>query len=94
MSRVNKNRYFENDNAKSILKDFEKILTYFYENNLGTVVVYTNASIYSQKIYDLLKEDKIILTTSIDTGLKSTYAKLRGLDAFPKVFENLLKYLF
>lgn len=76
----------------AILKDFEDILTYFDENNMGTVVVYTNASIYSQKIYDLLKEDKIILTTSVDTGLKSTYAKIRGLDVFPTVFENLLKY--
>ena len=76
----------------AILKDFEKILTYFDENKLGTVVVYSNASIYSHKIYELLKEDKIILTTSVDTGLKSTYAKIRGLDAFPKVFENLLKY--
>ena len=74
------------------LKDFEKILTYYDENNMGTVVVYTNATIFSQKIYDLLAQNKIILTTSVDTGLKSTYAKLRGLDAFDSVMENLMKY--
>jgi len=76
----------------ALLKNLDEILTYFDENNMGTVVVYSNATIYSQKIYDLLKANKIILTTSVDTGLKSTYAKLRGLDAFDKVFENLLRY--
>ena len=76
----------------AILKNFDEILTYFDENNLGTVVVYSNASIYSQKLCDLLKENKIILTTSVDTGLCSTYCKLRGLDAFPNVLENLIRY--
>ena len=76
----------------AILKDLDAILDYFDKNNLGQVDLYSNASIFSQKIYDLLKENKVILTTSVDTGLKSTYAKLRGKDLFSQVFENLIKY--
>lgn len=76
----------------AILKDFDEILEYFDNNNMGTVVVYSNASIYSQKLCDLLRDNKIILTTSVDTGLCSTYKKIRGLDAFPKVMDNLMKY--
>ena len=76
----------------AILKDFDKILTYFDENEMGDVAVYSNASIYSQKFCELLKGGNISLTTSLDTGLKSTYAKVRGADLFEQVVENLIKY--
>ena len=76
----------------AILKNFDEMIDYFLSNQLGTVVVYSNASIYSQSIYDALKENKIILTTSVDTGLISTYRNLRGANVFPKVIENLIKY--
>ncbi len=76
----------------ALLNDIDEILSYFEKNNLGIIDLYSNASIYSQKIYDLLKKDKIILTTSVDTGLRSTYANLRGKDLFPQVIENLIKY--
>ena len=45
----------------AMLKNFDEILNYLIDNNLGTVVVYSNAAIYSQSIYDALKENKIIL---------------------------------
>ncbi len=76
----------------AMLNNIDEILQYFYKNNLGTVVIYSNASIYSKKIFELLKKNKIILTTSLDTGMFSTYQKLRGTNAFPKTIENLIKY--
>ena len=76
----------------TLLKDFDNIIQYLTNNNLGTIVVYSNGLKYSQKIYELLKEDKIILTTSVDTGIKSSYAQLRGVDGFSNVFTNLLRY--
>lgn len=74
------------------LKNFDEILNYFLGHKLGTVVVYSNSTVYKQSIYDALKKNKIILTTSLDTGLASTYKKLRGLDFYPKVIENLIRY--
>lgn len=76
----------------AVLKDFDKILTYFVDNEMGDVAVYSNASIFNSKFCKLLEQDNISLTTSLDTGLKSTYTKLRGADVFEKVIENLVKY--
>jgi hypothetical protein len=74
------------------LKNFDEILGYFLGNKMGTVVVYSNSTVYKQSIYDALKKNKIILTTSLDTGLASTYKKLRGLDFYSKVVANLIRY--
>jgi organic radical activating enzyme len=74
------------------LKNFDEILNYFLSNNLGTVVVYSNSTVYKQSIYEALKKNQIILTTSLDTGLPSTYKKLRGLDFYSKVVGNLIRY--
>jgi organic radical activating enzyme len=74
------------------LKNFDEILNYFLSNNLGTVVVYSNSTVYKQSIYDALKKNQIILTTSLDTGLPSTYKELRGLDFYSKVVTNLIRY--
>lgn len=74
------------------LKNFDEILSYFLSHKMGTVVVYTNATVYKQSIYDALKKNQIIITTSLDTGLPSTYKKLRGLDFYPKVVANLMRY--
>ena len=76
----------------AMLKDFDEILNYLLKNNMGTIVVYSNATIFSQSIYDALKENKIILTTSLDTGIASTYKQLRGINAYSKVIRNLFRY--
>lgn len=76
----------------AMLKSFDEILNYLLDNNMGTVVVYSNATIFSQIIYNALKKNKIILTTSLDTGIASTYKKLRGTDGYSKVIANLIRY--
>lgn len=76
----------------TLLKNFDKILDYFDKYNLGFATVYTNASIYSQKLFDLLSQDKIALTVSLDTGMCSTYCRIRGKNFLPRVWENLVRY--
>jgi hypothetical protein len=76
----------------AMLENFDEILNYLLGNDMGTVVVYSNAAIFSQSIYDALKKNRIILTTSLDTGMASTYAKLRGSKVFPRVIGNLIRY--
>lgn len=74
------------------LKDFDRILNYLIDNNLGNIVVYSNASRFNQTLYDALKKNKVILTTSLDTGVASSYNKLHGTKTFPKVIRNLIRY--
>ena len=74
------------------LKDIDKILSYFDENQMGHIALYSNASIYNPNFTKLLKDGKMSLITSLDTGLKSTYAKVRGADLFENVIENIIKY--
>lgn len=54
--------------------------------------VLTNSVIYSENIYNLLKEGKISITTSIDAGTAKTFAKIRGADKFEQVLTTLEKY--
>ncbi len=76
----------------STLKNFPELLGYLLDNNMGTVVVYSNSVIFSQAIYDALKQNKIILTTSLDAGTPSTYKKVRAMNAYPTVLRNLIRY--
>lgn len=76
----------------SLLKDFDRILGYFLKHNLGTVVIYSNATIFKQSLYDALKKNKVVLTTSLDTGIASSYNLLHGSNSFHKVIANLIRY--
>lgn len=76
----------------TMLKDFDQILSYLIENRLGTIVVYSNATVFNPLIADALRGNRIILTTSLDTGVASTYRKMRGTDSYARVFQNLIRY--
>lgn len=92
-NKLGKNNWIDFSGGEpAMLKDFDRIINYMLDNEMGTIVVYSNSVIYSKAISRGLKENKIILTTSLDTGIKSTYAKLRGADVYTKVIENLIKY--
>ena len=84
----------------SLLKDFDRILNFIIDNDLGAVVVYTNATTFKQSLFDALKNNKssmeydrrVILTTSLETGIPSTYNKIRARNDFEKVIANLIRY--
>jgi len=76
----------------TLLKEFDQVLGYLLDHNLGTVVVYSNATVFSPALFEALRQNRVILTTSLDTGIASTYARLRGSDTFPKVLRNLIRY--
>ena len=49
--------------------------------------------VFSQYIYNALSRNKVILTTSLDTGIASTYKRLRGSDTYQNVVKNLRNQL-
>lgn len=92
-NKLKKNNWIDFSGGEpTILKEFDKILSYLIQHRLGVIVVYSNAVIFNQNIYHALKKNQIILTTSLDTGIASNYHKLRGTNTFGNVIQNLIKY--
>jgi len=52
----------------------------------------SNASVFLPGIASLLDNNLIWLLTSLDSGTAQTFHKIRGVDMFDKVVENLFKY--
>ena len=54
--------------------------------------VLTNSIVYSGVVNDLLAENQVTVTTSIDAGTQETFNTIRGNPNFLKVFRNLQRY--
>jgi len=54
--------------------------------------VFTNSVRYHKAITEFLEKGLIKIVTSIDSGTKENFKKIRGRDKFYDVFENLKKY--
>ncbi|MBF0232216.1 MAG: radical SAM protein [Desulfamplus sp.] len=58
----------------------------------GRGLVYTNALQFSQIIADNIN-NRLRIVCSIDAGTSETYKKIRGVDAFERVWQNIKKYI-
>lgn len=54
--------------------------------------IYSNASIFSEEIADLMKKKKASIHVAIDSGTPETFKVIKGVDAYKKVCDNLKKY--
>jgi wyosine [tRNA(Phe)-imidazoG37] synthetase (radical SAM superfamily) len=54
--------------------------------------VFTNASVYDEKLERCLKDCKCTLLVSVDAGTRETFAKIKGLDVYGRVCGNLKRY--
>ena len=54
--------------------------------------IHTNASVYNSDIAEMIKEGYMTINVSLDSGTSRTFSKIKGVDCFDKVVENLLKY--
>lgn len=68
----------------------DKILAAF-ENNYCEF--YTNAVIYNDKIAEILSLKKGIVISSPDAGRAETFERIKGVDAYDKVYENIKQYV-
>lgn len=58
----------------------------------GFIDIFTNAGIFSQKIAHGFDKGQVSILVSIDCGTRETFKKIKGVDLFEKVCENLRKY--
>jgi sulfatase maturation enzyme AslB (radical SAM superfamily) len=54
--------------------------------------ILTNAGIFSQEIAELFSKEQVGAIISLDAGTKETFAKIKGVDCFGRVLENLKLY--
>jgi hypothetical protein len=84
--------YLDYAAAEIALSEYrDEILDMFLESRLKCVI-FTNASIYVDKIAALLESGRSILLPSIDAGTRETYARVKNADCFEKVLANLRRY--
>jgi molybdenum cofactor biosynthesis enzyme MoaA len=67
----------------------DRILTELQDNQCW---IYTNASVYNGKIGEMLAKGHSRIYPSIDAGTPETFARIKGVNLFDKVCENLYRY--
>jgi poly(ribitol-phosphate) beta-N-acetylglucosaminyltransferase len=77
----------------TLMDDFEDIFQLFtHKLKPKSNKLFTNAIIYSPLVEEYLRNGQLTITISTDAGTKETFKKVRGVDAFEKVFGNIRKY--
>ena len=71
---------------------FEEMLNILNNIDIKSVLVHTNAIIYSRAIAEGIKKGKVSLCISVDAGKKSTHEKIKGVKSYNKVWKNIKKY--
>jgi uncharacterized Fe-S cluster-containing radical SAM superfamily protein len=75
----------------ALLPDLETLVTGMVSLKLGNVGIFSNCTIHSEAIEKYLSQNDIILITSIDAGIPSTFFKMKGGNIYD-VIQTLLKY--
>lgn len=76
----------------TIYSECDKFLELFAINNFAKVFVPTNSIKYSHNLFRAMNEAETYIIVSLDCGCRKTYKKIKRVDAFQKVIENLSKY--
>ena len=73
--------------------NFESLVNLILENLAPRYLrFFTNSVRHNSRIQELLNQQRIYITTSIDAGTIETYKSIRGFDRLEKVYGNLVKY--
>ena len=76
----------------TIYKECEDILKEFCLNNFAKLFVATNAIKYSENLHKSIEYGSANVLISLDSGCRETFKKIKRVDSFNKVVENLKKY--
>ncbi|MBE7704180.1 MAG: radical SAM protein [Cyanobacteria bacterium SIG29] len=76
----------------TILNEFEELVYLLLEYDVHNIRIHSDGIKYSPAIEKGLKLGKITLITSVDSGSKQTYEKIKQVSCFDKVWQNMAKY--
>ena len=83
--------HFQGGNV-SVLDEFNDLLNIFLKNGVKRVEIATNGIKYLPQIEQICGKTFIDVNISIDAGTKETYKKIKTVDKFDDLVENLKKY--
>lgn len=76
----------------TIYKECDELLNEFALSGFAKVLVPTNAIHYSEKLYLAMEKTPASIIVSLDSGTRKTFEKIKRVDAFDKVIQNLKSY--
>lgn len=76
----------------TILKEFPDLMKFFLEKTNIFIMINSAAVDYSKWIRKGLEKRRAAVTISLDAGTRETYKKIKNVDYFKKVINNIKKY--
>ena len=91
IDKENTDVHFQGGNV-SVLDEFEDLVNIFMENGVKRVEIATNGIKYLPVIEQICTKTFVDINISIDAGTRETYKKIKTVDKFNELIENLKKY--
>lgn len=76
----------------TIHPEFEELLTMFLKNKFTNIIINSSGIKYSKAIEDGIKSGNVKIVVSVDSGTENTHKKIKRVDSYKLVWENLEKY--
>lgn len=75
------------------LKEFTNLIKLFEKNSNTEYVINTNNIVYHPVLEKLFSENRVKMSVALDAGSRESYYKIKRVDKFNKVIENLKRYI-
>ncbi|MCD7779586.1 MAG: radical SAM protein, partial [Candidatus Gastranaerophilales bacterium] len=72
--------------------EFDDLLKLFIEHDLSSIRVLTNATKYSEAVERGIKEGRVNIVVSVDSGTRETFIKVKRFDFYDRVWQNIKTY--
>ncbi len=76
----------------TIAPEFEELIKLLSENNFRNMRIHSSGIKFSPAIENAIKMGVLNVVISIDAGCEKTYKKIKNVNAYKKVLENMKKY--
>ena len=76
----------------TLLPEFEDLISLFVSKNFK-IIIHSSGIKFSETIYKYLSSGQLRVVISPDSAFENTYKKIKRVDCFDKVWENLRKYV-
>ncbi len=76
----------------TIAPEFEDLIKLLTDNNFSNMRIHSSGIKYSPAIENAIKKGVLNVVISIDSGCEKTYKKIKNVNAYKKVLENMNKY--
>lgn len=76
----------------TILNEFEDLVNFMLKNGAQRITVHSSGIKFSKAIEKGIKEKKLSVCLSADSGTRETFKKVKRVDKFEKFWENAKKY--